>query len=275
MYKKLDKYAKAAVAGMFIAGATLQVNADAHTGSILPVEKALYETARSDYDSSSKRDLNVENSVRSDLYPLLYDQQLGPYIVAVFRDIEFGNFDGAENILRITYGKAKIEHNDFAINRIGVAYAYMTGKREQQGIQHVPEYNHARSTSSVNKNGEGVISAEENYILMEKTVQQMMQPLMDEPPLRPLIVNILTDIRVGDFREAFGSLRAVKKEARGKEHGVAIKEADLVHSYIMMAEPQLSIQYYGNLFNKRIAERISAMFIAKSERTYELSNGSY
>ncbi len=102
-----------------------------NTGTIIQTS---YISTNRIVTNSDNVPVKAKELIFNTLYPLLYDQRLGPYVIATFRDIAHGNVKGAENLLLISSRKAEAENNSFAVNRINFVYMDMTGKKLQYEV---------------------------------------------------------------------------------------------------------------------------------------------
>ena len=59
------------------------------------------------------------------LYPLLYDQHVGPYVFTAIQDTRYGHFRNATQFLYVASEKAKAEGNTLAVDEMNLAYNYM------------------------------------------------------------------------------------------------------------------------------------------------------
>ncbi len=93
----------------------------------------------------------------------------------------------------------------------------------------------------------------------------MMWPLLGYLGLKEDILDTVTEIRSGDVRGAFGTLRSVEYRASVREDVVAIHETHLVYRYLNSAESMAPVH---DAPGREAEEHLSSEFIAKSERIY-------
>ena len=157
MEKRLKNKTMAALAGAVIASSVVNGNASERQYEPLAVvteQSTVQYTANKNYENSLvhstiKARRQEENFIRTSyvsgspnlslsennrliakteykiLYPLLYDQHVGPYVFTAIQDARYGHFRNATQFLYVASEKAKAEGNTLAVDEMNLAYNYM------------------------------------------------------------------------------------------------------------------------------------------------------
>ncbi|MCL5786740.1 MAG: hypothetical protein M1520_00850, partial [Candidatus Marsarchaeota archaeon] len=157
MDKKLKNKTIAVLAGAVIASAAVNCNASERQPLQLEVrteQSAVQYSANKDYvnplvDNVIKAKRGEDNFIRTSytsdavnlslsenngliasteykiLYPLLYDQNIGPYVFTAIRDLKYDHFRNATQFLYVASEKAKAENNNLAVDEMNLAYTYI------------------------------------------------------------------------------------------------------------------------------------------------------
>ena len=168
MDKKLRNKTMAVLAGAAIASAVVNSNASEMQPLQLEVrteQSAVQYSADKDYvnplvDNVIKAKRGEDNLIRTSytsgsvnlslsennrliasteykiLYPLLYDQHIGPYVFTAINDIKYGHFRNATQFLYVASEKARAENNNLALDEMNLAYTYMrlAGESEMDNV---------------------------------------------------------------------------------------------------------------------------------------------